>query len=249
MSLLLSGCAFFRADDPMESSAVYAEEPPVIDGKLNDPVWKKAPAYPLILSENPYGNLPSRFTATLPGKVRESGTVMFAWDKEFLYVAAQLEDADIIAYGEENHIPHFCKGDVLEVFLNPAGQLRYWELYGTPHGKLSNYFFPSGGHVWLPSVIDRESELKVASQIDGTLNKWQDADKGWTTEMAMPVRMLTAYGDSFGPGSHWRVLIGRYNYGASLPRKELSSFPQLPVPNFHLLTEFGKIKFLIPESR
>ena len=70
--------------------------------------------------------------------------------------------------------------------------------------------------------------MKVAAKIEGTLNNWEDKDKYWTAEMAIPVKDLTARGDSFGPGSHWVVLLARYNYSVYLPGKELTT--ALPFP-------------------
>ena len=39
----------------------------------------------------------------------------------------------------------------------------------------------------------------------------------------------------------WRILVGRYNYSATLPAIEYSAFPQLPVTNFHLRERYAEL--------
>jgi len=74
--------------------------------------------------------------------------------------------------------------------------------------------------------------MKVASYIEGTLNKSNDKDKYWTIEIAILVRQLApwymftpAEEYYFGPGSEWKVLISRYNYSKYLSEVELSMYP------------------------
>ena len=56
--------------------------------------------------------------------------------------------------------------------------------------------------------------LKVATQIDGTLNDSSDIDKGWTAEIALPWSGMNwlANGRSLPPqdGDTWRIFFGRF---------------------------------------
>ena len=219
-----------------EVQAVYAKTPVTIDGQLDDAVWALAPAYELRLSED----------RTLSGDLlKESGVVRFAWNENCLYAAFEFTDSDVVAEGTKDGEPHFSLGDVAEFFLWPDMRTWYWELYATPHGKQSSFFFPSPGRM-LPSSFKNHLHLQVASQIHGTLNDWSDRDKGWTAEMAIPVKEITARGEAWGPDACWHVLVGRYNYSAYLSRPELSAMPKLSTTNFHLRGEYARLK-LLPE--
>jgi len=115
----------------------------------------------------------------------------------------------------------------------------------TPAGKKTTFFFPSKGYLGLPSPIKHSSGLTVAAQCDGTLNNWTDRDSGWTAEMAMPVKDLTARGEPFGPGASWRILVARYNYSRHLTQgRELSMTPQLSATNYHLREEYAVLRFV-----
>ena len=87
-------------------------------------------------------------------------------------------------------------------------------------------------------------ELNVGARIEGTLNNWRDKDSHWTGEMAVPISELTKYGDSFGPGSNWRVFLGRYNLSRYLSRRELTMFPRLRWTDYHMHEDYGVLEFV-----
>ncbi|MDD3725731.1 MAG: carbohydrate-binding family 9-like protein [Candidatus Ratteibacteria bacterium] len=228
---------------PAEVVAIYTESPVVIDGKLDDSVWKRATRYNLSLSKDRRSDVP-----------QEGGEVMLAWDDEFLYIGAYLIDSDIIQTGEEDQMHFYTTGDVLEVFLKPEKEEWYWELYGTPNNKKTVFWFPSRKFLGIFRNMDRWTknmvDIKVATQIEGTLNNSNDRDRYWTIELSLPVRNIAPWymftprqEHYFGPGSEWRILISRYNYSKYLKKKELSMFPQLSQSNFHFLEEYGIIRF------
>ncbi|MEZ6084132.1 MAG: carbohydrate-binding family 9-like protein [Phycisphaerae bacterium] len=214
--------------------AYRTDSPIVIDGKLTEADWQNAQRFSLGRSKQDDAKEPHDI---------EPGWVMFAYDDEYLYLAARLTDSDVVAEGDQDQMAHWQKGDVLEWFLKPADETWYWELYATPHSLKSSYWFPGGGRLGLPSSLKYECDLSVASKIDGTLNKWQDRDNGWTTEMAIPWRDLSKHGEGVGPGSALRVLVGRYNYSRYLDGVQLTMFPQLSVTNFHTLDEYAPLHF------
>lgn len=216
-------------------TAKYARAPLEIDGKLDDPAWKEAAPYPLAVSKD---------KETPDAALVEGGEVRLAWDDDYLYVGVWFDDSDIVAEGKEDNMRHFRKGDVLEVFLKPDESNWYWELYATPLSKKSTLFFPGGGRLGLESPMAYRCDLRVGAFCDGSVNHWQDTDRGWSAEMAVPVKALTSLGNALGPGSKWRILIGRYNYSAYLPRKELSMTPQLPWTDFHLREDYGRMEFV-----
>jgi len=219
-----------------EMRVALTQSPINVDGKLDEPVWKKAQIYKL----GPAAN-----RARGGKKISQSGEVQLAWDKKYFYVGITFNDLDIIAEGKENQLKHYKFGDICEVILTPKNETWYWEMYATPAGKKSCFFIPGRARVGLPSMMEYKSELKVASKVNGTLNDWKDKDVSWTAEMAIPVKELTAHGEIFGKSGLWRILVARYNFGRYLDSEsaELSMTPQLSVENFHLLNELATLKF------
>jgi hypothetical protein len=240
LPVFLIGCSTVSIKTKKENceivTAQFANKAVKIDGILDDAIWKQAPVYQLQLVKS----------KTRKGeKVNEPAEVRFAWDENYFYAGVKLFDSDIVAEGKQNQMHHFDLGDVCEMFLKPENETWYWELYTTPAGKKSSLFILGLGRVGLPSTFNYKSELDVAAKCHGTLNNGIDKDKYWIAEMAMPVKNLTERGDKFGPGSEWRVMVSRYNYGRYSNHRgaELSSIPQLSSENFHLLKEFAKIRF------
>ena len=248
--LSIAGCKCTKKDAPTKEDekpqkelpiatlvAKYTDKPVKVDGKLDDPCWKTAAVYKLGLSADKIAD---------GLELKEGGEVRFAWDDKYLYLAASFEDSDVVAEGKEDGLHHYRMGDLCELFLKPENKSWYWELYVTPRENKTTFFFPSKGYLGLPSgfeyQFDAQSDLKVATQIDGTLNDWSDKDRKWTAEMAVPLTELTKRGEKFGEGSLWRVFVGRYNYSYYFEAKELSMAPQLPKTNYHLTKNYGILK-------
>ncbi len=236
MLALLSACA---KEEPMPKPkplvAKFTATPVALDGNLDDAAWKKAEKYKLRLPAD---------KAAEGKKLLEPGEVMLAWDDNFFYVAASLADSDVVAEGDEDQLHHYRMGDLIELFLKPDDQSWYWELYATPKGKKTSFWFPGRGRLGLESCYKYDCGLRVAARVDGTLNDWQDKDKGWTVEMAMPIADLTARGETFRPGSKWSILVARYNYSRYLPWVENSATSALSRTNYHLLEEYRPLKLV-----
>jgi len=216
--------------------AKYASSPINVDGKLDEEVWGKTETYFMNLSVD------SIKSNQLP---QEPGEIHLAWDESFFYVGIVFYDSDIVAEGDKDQLNHFQLGDLCELFLKPADKMWYWELYVTPRGNKSHYWFPGRGRLGLKSNRDCECGLKVATKCRGTLNNWKDLDQYWTAEMAMPISDLTTRGESFTSGSDWRILVSRYNYSKDLTESigpELSMVPQLSRSAFHMFEEYAELK-------
>ncbi len=233
----LAGCSTHtsRPNSPQAARtmvAVFTPTPVQIDGQLDEAVWQEAPAYRTNLSKD--------FTAQ-GEQLQESGEAKVAWDNKYLYVALKFIDSDIVAQGTGDQQPHFQMGDVGELFLKPQNSTWYWELYVTPAGKKTRYWFPGCGWLGLGTELNHPSGLVVAAKVQGTLNDWKDRDTCWTAEMAVPIADLTVLGDKFGPDSSWRILVGRYNYSRYLarPGPEISETPQVHTTSFHLVGEYA----------
>lgn len=224
-----AGCAD-NATGPVvtpEITVIYANQDISVDGQLTESVWQKAPVYRLLVPG-------AQGSQTL-----ESGKVCLAWNERYLFLAVRFVDSDILATGQEDQLPHFSLGDVAEFFLWPQDQTWYWEVFATPLGKKSFFFFAGGGS--LKSLGDCQ-EIKVTARMEGTVNNWHDRDCSWSAEVAIPWTTLTADGKP-SPRGPWRFLAGRYNWSRYLPRTELSSFPLLPKVDFHDRGNYARLRF------
>jgi len=240
--LLAAGCNLLPGNEaeefvPVTMTAKFTTTPVKIDGVLDDAAWASAEVYKLSLGQDRLGE----------GKVlAEGGQARLAWDGQYVYVAVKFIDSDIVAEGDEDQLHHYKLGDLVELFLKPANndnETWYWELYATPAGKKTTFWFPGRGRI-TPGCFEKyTSGLRVAATCAGTLNKWEDKDRYWTAEMAVPVKDLTARGEKLGPGSTWRVLVARYNYTRYLPWQELSMTPKLSRTNYHWHEDYGLIRF------
>lgn len=217
--------------------AVHAEDSIQVDGRLEEAVWQSAPRYPMVHGRD---RIERR-----PDYTPQPGTVQLAWDEQHLYVAARLEDRDVVAQGDADNLRHFSKGDTLEVFLSPADGMRYWEPYATPHGRQTVMRFEAPGRLGLAGNRQRlKPILSVAGEVDGTLNDPSDRDHAWMVEMVIPIAELTGDdGARLQAGNDWHILIGRYNHSRYIMHRgaELTMYPQLSRTSFHNLWEYGEL--------
>jgi hypothetical protein len=88
--------------------------------------------------------------------------------------------------------------------------------------------------------------MKTACSIDGTLNSSDDSDKGWKMEVEIPFAGLLQDGKLLKSGQ-WTILVARQNYTGQvdIATRELSSFPKLSKPNFHLTDEYELINLAL----
>lgn len=222
--------------------AKFTTEPVKLDGKLDEAAWAKAPAYSQELPLKAYANMPEVMQRNIGTNLREKGAIKLLWDDKYLYVGAQLDDSDVVAEGKEDQAHLYTMGDLIEVFLKPAQESYYWEIYGAPNNKKTCFFYPSRGCLFIPSCGEHKyDDLNVGATVDGTLNEWKDKDKGWAVEIAIPISELTRYGAKFDNPTNWTILVARYNYSRYLPTKELSAYPLLSAPSYHIYEDYAKL--------
>jgi hypothetical protein len=212
-----------------------------LDGQLSASAWRRAQAVAL----------------EVPREIRkqglsleEPGSARLLWDDRFLYIAFDFVDSDVVAFGKEGDEGQQLLGDVAEIFLKRPEQTWYWEFHVTPAGYVTQNWNVGRGRWGLKDVDRRVSPrfVVVAARVQGTLNDWHDRDQGWTAEVAIPFDKLDRFGELTNPRENWTILLARYNYTRYRKQAtgpELSSWPPLSRPFFHLVEEYASLK-LVP---
>ncbi len=231
----------FGEDAPREKIIVEKTADKItLDGNLEEGAWAKAPAYTF--------SLPARKSGQLIPKVEkdpdpfESGTVKLLYNNEYLYIGAVLQDSDVVQYGQEDQEHLYQQGDTFEIFVKSEKSPKYWELYATPNGKKTTFLFESRGYARLDwGKLD--PSFLTAATVQGTLNNYNDKDKSWTVEVAIPLKMLEGLtGVKFDANGKWTILLARYNYNFGQKNTQLSSIPQLPYASHHLLEYYAELE-------
>ena len=229
-----------------EVVAVKAVDPIVLDGKLDEADWKNAPAYPLVHALRQYSEADWDVQEFFRNGVVEPGKVKVLWDDKYLYVGIEFTDRDLYAEVKEDQKHHYRTGDVAEIFLKPLDKRWYWELYVTPLGNKTAFFFPGRGTLGLPSVHPDKlplKGLKTSAFACGTVNDPSDQDVKWTAEMAIP-RSEAGREIGLAPNVPWLIFFARYNYGKDLELRENSCFPLQPAVNFHNHAGYAILKMV-----
>lgn len=236
----------FNADGRRIVRASYTTEDLSNDPTFKSSAWKKAPTYQLTRPnqwQGYYESLEADELAKYGETVLEDCTMKILYDDNNLYLGFQVTDKDIKATGTADQQAHFVTGDVIEIFVKPADETYYWEMYSTPQEFRTCYEFES----YFKGVEGNDKlqlDFTVNNNIDGTLNDSSDIDTGWSTVVTIPFISLAKHGKDFTGNEDWTLLIGRYNYlDENFAKEELTCFPEISKVSFHVLDEYAAIKF------
>jgi cellulose/xylan binding protein with CBM9 domain len=213
----------------------FTKEPITIDGKLDEPAWQRAAQPELVV-----------FWAGRAAKTKTKARLL--WGDDALYFAAEMEDVDLYADIRE-HNGMCWLNDVFELFFKPSEKsLAYYEFQVNAAGTHLEMFLPSRGAGGYGRFGKKDVKLGMvtAVKLDGTLNQWQDEDKGWTVEGKIPWTAFAATGGKPKPGDVWRYSLCRYDYSVKFERAETSSTSHLTQGDFHRYEEYLKLKFAAP---
>ena len=126
-----------RDDDLVTRYAVcrWAEQAPVLDGKLDDRCWEKAAVIDHFATFWTVPKFPERARSRT-----SSGTTMR------LHYAGSMTDAELRAFGTRRN-DSLWNGDVFELFLKPSAERpEYYEFQANPRGIVFEAAFPRCGH-------------------------------------------------------------------------------------------------------
>lgn len=182
-------------------------QPIDIRGDLSDAAWASLPWSADFVDITGDDALKPRFRTRLK----------MAWDDEFLYIGAELEEPHVWGTITEKNAVMFEDND-FEIFIDPDGDgLDYYEFEINALGSIWELSLPrpygDGGVPILGCNIDG---LKSAVHVDGTLNDPADEDRGWRVEVAIPWSGLARYHHAGAcppePGHIWRINFSRVQW-------------------------------------
>lgn len=177
-----------------------------IDGRLDEADWQRAPHTDTFVDiEGERKPLP-----------RHRTTAQLLWDADYLYVAATLEEPHIVGWLQQRDTIIWKEND-FEVFLDPDGDgIDYFEFEVNARNTLMDLLvthrYAAGGEFVMPWDC---TGLRHAVHLDGTLNDSTDTDRGWTVEMAIPIRSLRknfGYTQGAKMGELWRLNFSRVQW-------------------------------------
>lgn len=177
-----------------------------IDGIADEAVWRQAPAITAFTDISGEGHPAPRFHTE----------ARMLWDDRFLYIAACLKEPDVWADLTLRDTIVYYNND-FEVFIDPDGDgHNYFEIEVNALGTVFDLFLekpyraPQRPHVQFQWNCPG---LRIATHIDGTINRPGDADRGWSVEMAIPREAIAAEFDNcLQAGRYLRIGFSRVQW-------------------------------------
>lgn len=204
---------------------------PTLDGRLDDPAWAKAQ----VIDRFPC------FWAKTEGP--NTTRARLVWDDEALYFAADMDDAELRAFGTKRN-DHLWEGDVFELFFKPhEDRPEYYEFQVNPRSVILELAFPRRGFDFATLAARPPLGMKAVAANRGTVDQAGEADHGWTVEGKIPWSIFATSGGRPKPGDLWRFALCRYDYGAENTKPLLTSSAPLTQPNFHRYEDYGRLRF------
>jgi len=210
-----------------------------IDGKLDEAAWATAPVL---------GPFVDVTTGKANSKSPVGGSAKLLWNDTNLFVAFEVADASLTGgFPKGAKDPHLWTKDTVELMVDPdadGDNADYYEIQINPQNLVFDSQFdqynepktePDGpfGHE------DWSSKLKSAVVVDGTLDKPEDTDKGYTVEAQIPWKSFSkAKKTPPALGDTWRM-----NLYAMQDNSGVAWSPIMGQGNFHKAARFGKVRF------
>jgi hypothetical protein len=229
---------------PKSYVAAYTSTPPAIDGNPDGEVWAQAAWTDWF--EDIEGGTKDKPYFTTRAKI--------LWDRNYLYIAAELQDKHVWAYVTKRDEIVFHDND-FEVFIDPDNTAhRYFEFEINALNTIFDLFLPKPYRAGSGALISWDSKgLKHAVKVHGSLNNPADEDLGWSLTMAIPFADITIGNLPHVPrnGEIWRINFSRVEWDTThdnsqyIKKKNSNGMP-LPEHNW-VWSPQGKIDMHMPE--
>ena len=196
--------------------ALKAARPPVVDGKPDEGIWRRAPRTYMLLTRT--GRTPSL-----------GARCQLAFDDGHLYMLAEGSDSDtakLLRSARDREDTALFNEDNVELFLQPLGTAYYHIGIGAG-SALFDSVHPTGEA--RESSTEWESGARFAVQTNAA---------GWSVEAAIPFASLGAGPGTDGP---WRGNVYRTRRGTVDPDEYMAAAPTFG--GYHVPERFARIVF------
>jgi hypothetical protein len=218
---------------------LFTKEEITIDGKANEAAWKLA---------TPVNEFTISWARDGKTKPPTATRAKLLWNLDYLYFFAEMDDSDIFANVTE-HDGITWNNDVFEIFLKPAeDKPGYYEFQVNSANTTLDMYMPrrnAGGYDRFKS--DGDFDFKTAVVLNGTLNKWEDKDQGWTAEGRLSWKDFHRTGGGPKQGDVWKFGLFRYDYSIDFEGPAQSTNTLLKTGSFHHHEDYSPIRFVGPK--
>jgi len=236
-SVIVNGPRKPRVRHPVVVATRLGENESIaVDGKLDEPVWGRAK--------------PTAAWTSPDGKKRPvpKTRARLAWTPTHLYVGVESDDDDIWSTFTARD-SNTWEQEVIEVFIDADGDKKdYLELQVSPTNVVFDARFEKHRSDLAKARAWNMVGLQTAAKVDGTVNKRDDTDRGWTVEMAIPVDQVPGAKNPIGHGHSWRANFFRWDFPKG-KRGLAAAFSPPIIGDFHALSKFGRIRFTDPQQK
>ncbi len=222
----------------------YTTDSLKIDGKIMEDYWQKAKW------TNDFVDIEGDLKPSPLYKTRAK----MLWDKEYFYIAAEISEPHIQAKLQQRDTVIFYDND-FEVFIDPDGDTHgYYELELNALNTVWDLLLTRPYRDTDSYALDAWDikGLKSAVCIYGSLNNPSDIDKMWSVEIAIPLDVLSEWGNKPSEGTQWRLNFSRVNWKTThldgSYSKEINPETGNPFPEFNWVwSPQGLINMHYPE--
>jgi len=153
----------------------------------------------------------------------ERGEISFFADDSFFYLAARLQDSEVICQAQDDGGRLELTGDCLMILLKEENSPLLWEYLLSPSGRKSLFLYR-----------DRERTLQTGTPllpfeaeitIDGKIND-EKRDRAWSAVVKIPLEEFRKQGFRFGGNEKWLIQVQRVNFSRFIPKRDVSGAPQ-----------------------
>ncbi|WP_246523525.1 PQQ-dependent sugar dehydrogenase [Gemmata palustris] len=234
----------YKQAPPSHFECRWADTPIALDGVADEAAWKHAQ------SINAF-HVP--WLGDAARMARTATTAKLLWDREYLYFHAEMEDSDLFADITE-HDGDLWKNDVFELFLRPDFEKTgYYEFQVSAAGTRFDAFYPKYD---LDSIAKQSKvgtfRMESKVKLNGTLNKRDDVDKGWSVEGRIPWTDFLRTGGRPVAGEKWKLNLCRFDYNTNWKNEELSCVAPITKkkipPFFHQSEDYATLAFVGPDA-
>jgi hypothetical protein len=215
---------------------------PVIDGRLDQPVWDAVPWTDDFVD----------IEGNVKPKPRLRTRAKMLWDDEYFYVGAELTEPHIWGSFTKHDSYIFTEDPDFEVFIDPDGDSHEYAEFeinalNTGWDLLLTRPYKDGG-----SAIDswEMPGLKSKVHIEGTINDPSDTDRFWSVVIAFPWKVLKQIAHRDAPpkdGDQWRVNFSRVEWQFEIVEGKYRRIPKTAENNW-VWSPQGAINMHQPET-